>query len=119
MNLLYHYLFPLTTTNVRLLPLTRTHSDYDTDNTGASSTLVDHQRLSGSVPTTPVTPHLVRLANSCNKFERARNDFRDYAVQKYGIHSRPQDIIDIMLSHVFGKKHADQIKVMHLALAPG
>jgi hypothetical protein len=93
-------------------------SDYDTDNTGASSTLVDHHHFLESAST--AAPHISSdwQAHATNS-KGLETIFETMLSQKYGIHSRPQDTIDIMLSHVFGKKHADQIKVMHLALDPG
>lgn len=44
--------------------------------------------------------------------------FESMLMKKYGINPHPQDMIDVVLRHVFGRKHTDEIKNMHLALAP-
>ena len=44
--------------------------------------------------------------------------FESMLLKKYGISPRPQDIMDVVLNHVFGHKHTNQIKSIHLALAP-
>lgn len=100
----------------------RSDSDYDTDNTGASSTLVDHH---SSADSALKVRDDMSLTNSSSWEDHATTSkgletvFENMLFQKYGIHSRPQDIIDVVLSHVFGSKHADRTKVMHLALDPG
>src|ERR1700736_6514254 len=41
--------------------------------------------------------------------------FEGMLMKKYGINPRPQDVIEVVLSHVFGHNHTDQIKCMRLA----
>jgi hypothetical protein len=117
---------PLSTS--QLSPHSKNPSSFDVDSEGISNR---------NLPSTPVDecPHSMDQpqAMSSQSFPKidpveweahAQNSkgletiFEGMLLKKYGIHPRPQDIIDVVLSHVFGHKHADQIKSMHLALAP-
>ena len=100
--------------------------DSDEDMTGANvaAMLADEpNHLKHHLSQTPQEQHSPQLA-SADWEARADNSkgletiFENMLLKKYGIHPRPQDVIDIVLGRVFGHEHADQIKTMHLALAP-
>jgi hypothetical protein len=116
------------------LPTLSSHSqrsassfDLDTDgdmiNTYASSPFVDEPTYS-DCPTHTLPKRPSPQEGSAEWKAHAENSkgletiFESMLMKKYGINPRPQDIIDVVLVHVFGRKHADQIKSMHLALAP-
>jgi hypothetical protein len=99
-------------------------SHSDDDLLGASTpTLVDEPAHSNRSHQTHLEPPS-SLDTSAEWDTHAENSkgleaiFEGMLMKKYGINPQPQDIIDVVLGHVFGRKHADQIKCMPLALAP-
>lgn len=95
-------------------------SHEDITSTSAASTLMDEpthlqHTLRERLPPEDTAGEWATHAENSRGLETV---FESMLLKKYGIHHRPQDIIDVVLSHVFGHKHANQIKSMHLALAP-
>lgn len=96
-------------------------SDDDMISTDTSSTYVGESAHSKSphysLPELAFPPNAEWKAHSENS-KGLESIFQGMLMQKHGINPQPQDIIDVVLSHVFGRKHSDQIKCMRLALAP-
>lgn len=91
--------------------------DDDMTDTDGSSTLVDEpNRLSQTLSSQAALAEWETHANNSKGLETI---FENMLQKKYSIDPRPQDVIDITLARTFGAKHADQIKTMRLALAPG
>lgn len=75
--------------------------------------LVDDASISSSSTSSPAEWH--HHAENAKGLETI---FESMLLNRYGIEMRPQDFIDVALAHVFGQEHTDEMKNMHLALAP-